>query len=61
LDYLTNIIGIRLALEELKHKTENNTKNTEVVFKYLDELLDKKETPIVRKQIAYKTANEINN
>jgi hypothetical protein len=45
---------LRLAIEEIKRKTENNTKNIEVVFRYLDELLEKKETPGPRKQIGYK-------
>jgi hypothetical protein len=35
---------LRLAIEEIRKKTENNSKNIEVVFKYLDELLEKKET-----------------
>jgi len=33
---------LRLAIEEIRKKTDNNTKNIELVFKYLDELLDKK-------------------
>ncbi|MBL7909589.1 MAG: ORF6N domain-containing protein [Bacteroidia bacterium] len=45
---------LRLAIEEIKRKTENNTKNIEVVFKYLDELLEKKNLPKTRKQIGYK-------
>jgi uncharacterized protein (UPF0147 family) len=45
---------LRLAIEEIKRKTENNTKNIEVVFKYLDELLEKKGVPKTRKQIGYK-------
>lgn len=45
---------LRLAIEEIKRKTENNTKNIEVVFQYLDELLEKKENPKPRKQIGYK-------
>ncbi len=40
---------IRLIIEKLKKKTDNNTKNIEVVFQYLDELLDKKE--IQKKEI----------
>jgi hypothetical protein len=36
---------LRLAFEEIKKKTENNTKNIELVFQYLDELLEKKENP----------------
>jgi phage regulator Rha-like protein len=50
---------LRLAIEEIRKKTENNTKNIEVVFQYLDELLEKpvrqagrKEKP--RKRIGYK-------
>jgi hypothetical protein len=31
---------LRLAIEGIRQKTENNTKNIEVVFQYLDELLD---------------------
>lgn len=45
---------LRLAIQEIKRKTENNTKNIEVVFQYLDELLEKKENPKPRKQIGYK-------
>jgi hypothetical protein len=35
---------LRLLIEEIRKKTENNTKNIELVFQYLDELLQKKET-----------------
>lgn len=42
---LTDNTELRLAIEKLERKTENNTKNIEVVFKYFDELTDKKETP----------------
>ncbi len=51
---LTDNTELRLAIEEIKRKTENNTKNIEVVFKYLDELLEKKEKPKPIKQIGYK-------
>ena len=47
---------LRLAIEEIRNKTENNTKNIELVFQYLDELLIKKEEPKERKQIGYKTS-----
>lgn len=43
---------IRLAIEKLEKKTDNNTKNIEVVFQYMDELIDKKEKK-PRKQIGY--------
>ncbi len=45
---------LRLAIEELRKNTDNNTKNIELVFQYLDELLDKKENVVPRKQIGYK-------
>jgi len=44
---------LRLSIEEIKKKTENNTKNIEVVFQYLDELLEKREGQ-PRQQIGYK-------
>jgi hypothetical protein len=56
---------LRLAIEEIRKKTENNTKNIEVVFQYMDEFLDKKEDNLsagqagkddqkLRKYIGYK-------
>lgn len=45
---------LRLAIEELRKNTDNNTKNIELIFQYLDELLDKKENTVPRKQIGYK-------
>lgn len=51
---------IRLAIEKLERKTENNTKNIEVVFRYLDELIEEKEKTLItkktkpRKSIGYK-------
>ncbi len=34
---------LRLAIEKIKRKTENNTKNIEVVFRYFDEFVAAKE------------------
>ena len=45
---------LKLAFEKLDKKTDNNTKNIELVFQYLDELLVKKEKPITKKQIGFK-------
>lgn len=45
---------LRLAIEKIKKNTDNNTKNIELVFQYLDELLEKKEKPKPLKQIGYK-------
>jgi len=45
---------LRIAIEEIRKETKNTTKNIEVVFRYLDELLDKKENPETREKIGYK-------
>jgi phage regulator Rha-like protein len=51
---LTDTTELRLAIEQIRHKTDNNTKNIELVFQYLDELLDKKEHSKNRERIGYK-------
>lgn len=45
---------LRLEIEHIKKKLHNQNQNIELVFKYLDELLEKKETPVPRKQIGFK-------
>ena len=50
---LTDNTELRLAIEKLERKTDNHDKNIELVFKYLDELLEKKENPKQRIQIGY--------
>lgn len=51
---LSDNTELRMAIDDLKKKTDNNTKNIELVFQYLDELLEKKENPLVRNPIGYK-------
>ena len=46
---------LRLEIEFIKNKLDNHDKNIELVFKYLDELLEKIEKPEPpRKRIGYK-------
>ncbi|MGQ0826990.1 MAG: ORF6N domain-containing protein [Bacteroidota bacterium] len=45
---------LRLEIEKIKKKLDNHDKNMEIVFQYLDELLEKKEDPSPRKTIGYK-------
>ena len=45
---------LRLEIEKIKFKINNQDKNMEIVFRYLDELIDKKEEPVERKRIGYK-------
>ncbi len=44
---------LRLAFEEIKKDTANNTKNIALVFEYLQDLIEKKENLESRKQIGY--------
>lgn len=53
-EVLVDNLNVKLALEEIKKKLKNQDKNIELVFSYLDELLEKKENLKPRKQIGYK-------
>jgi len=56
---LTDNTELRLEIEKIKNKLDNHDKNIELVFKYLDELLEKQEKPILpRKRIGYKPDTE---
>jgi len=55
---LTENTDLRLAVEKLERKSENHSKNIELVFKYLDELLGKKENSKPRKLIGFKPAKK---
>lgn len=52
---LTENTELRLEVEKIKKKLDNQDKNMEIVFQYLDELLEKKDEPEKpRKSIGYK-------
>ncbi len=42
---LLNNTELRLEIEKIKSKVDNHNKNIELVFQYLDELLEKQEKP----------------
>src|ERR1700712_2860303 len=46
---------LRLEIEKIKNQLDNQDKNMEIVFRYLDELIEKKQEPQERKRIGYKT------
>ena len=46
---------LRLEIEKIKKKLDSHGKNMEIVFRYLDELIQKKEDTKPRKLIGYKT------
>jgi hypothetical protein len=51
-DFLTDNLNLKLEVDMIKKKLINHDKNIELVFSYLDELIDKKE--IERTKIGYK-------
>lgn len=53
-EFLTNNLSVKLEIEDIKKKLINHDKNIELVFNYLDELIDKKENAIERTKIGYK-------
>jgi len=46
---------LRLEVEKNKGKLDNQDKNMEIVFRYLDELIENKNTSKPRKRIGYKS------
>lgn len=47
-------LGLKLEIEEIKKKLKNHNKSIELVFSYLDELLEKQQESKPRKLIGYK-------
>ncbi len=55
-----NNTEVKLEIERIKRKLENNDKNIELLFRYLDDLLDQKSKP--RKKIGFDfPSNKIKN
>ena len=57
-EMLVDTLSLRLDIEVIKKKLENQDKNIELVFNYLDELMEKQENPKPRKQIGFKKIQE---
>lgn len=53
-ELLTDNLSVKLDIEQIKKKLENHSKNIELVFNYLDELIEKQEDPKPRREIGYK-------
>jgi len=51
---LEDSLNIKLEIEKIKRKLSNQNKNIELVFSYLDELIDKKSKQIPRQKIGFK-------
>lgn len=57
-EMLTDNLSVKLEIEEIKKKLTNHSKNIELVFNYLDELIEKKDNETPRKKIGYKPDTE---
>lgn len=58
-EMLVDTLSLKLDIEEIKKKLKNQDKNIELVFNYLDELIEKKNDPEPRKRVGFKRSNEI--
>jgi hypothetical protein len=54
-EMLLDTLSRKLDIEEIKKRLSNQDKNLELVFSYLDELMEKKEHPASRRPIGFKT------
>ena len=57
-EMLINTLSLKLDIEEIKKKLENQEKNIELVFTYLDELIEKQENSNQRSRVGFKRKDE---
>ncbi len=57
-EMLIDSLRIKLDIEEIKKRLHNQDQNLELVFSYLDELIEKQENPPPRNRIGYKIQTE---
>lgn len=57
-EMLVENLSLRIEVEAIKKKLENHDKNIELVFSYLDELIDKHENPTPRETIGFKLSDK---
>ena len=53
-EILLDTLSMKLDIEEIKKRLSNQDKNLELVFSYLDELIERKEKSTPRKTIGFK-------
>jgi phage regulator Rha-like protein len=53
-EFLTNNLSVKLEIEEIKKQLMNHDKNIELVFNYLDEMMEKQDNKVERIKIGYK-------
>ena len=53
-EVLNDNLNVKLEIEEIKKKLANHSKNIELVYSYLDEMMEKHENKVERTKIGYK-------
>lgn len=53
-EFIAENINLKLDIDDIRKKLSNHDKNIELVFNYLDELMDKQENKVERIKIGYK-------
>ena len=53
-EYLSNNLSSKIDIEEIKRRLDNNDKNVELLFSYLDEMMEKQDKKVERNKIGYK-------
>jgi hypothetical protein len=53
-EFLTDNLKVKEEIEEIKKKLANQNKNIELVFSYLDEMIEKQDKKVERNKIGYK-------
>ncbi len=57
-EMLSDTLSVKLEIEKIKKKLENQDKNIELVFTYLDELIEKQESPNSRSRVGFQRKDE---
>jgi len=58
-EMFADTLSLKLDIEEIKKKLQTQDKNIELVFNYLDELIEKKSKPEPRKRVGFKRKDEV--
>jgi hypothetical protein len=53
-EFLTDNLKVKEEIEEIKKKLANQNKNIELVFSYLDEMIEKQDKKVERNKMGYK-------
>ena len=57
-EMLLDTLSLKIDIEEIKRRLSNQDRNLELVFSYLDELIEKKENPASRRPVGFKTYSD---